>query len=200
MIALQDCEALLIGCGAGKQPTAVRAAELYTSTYFKEKVRFAEAMGLPWAILSAKYGILKPDTITEPYDLTAEVLTPEEKREWVAGVALQLFEWEIFGDGFIISLRSVRHIAIIAGETYVKPLTETLRTLGVEVLNPCAGLGIGQQIAWLRAHHTTTWLSRPYTKRDGRWFDEWGDAHDNPAKREMFNQRAASAAHLITTK
>ena len=150
-MTLSDCEALLIGCGAAKQPTAVRAAELYTSTYFKEKVKFAEALGKPWAILSAKYGILQPDSLTAPYDFSAGQLTPEELREWVAGVALQLFSWEPFmGDGPLLSLRSIRRLGIIAGETYVTPLTATLATLGVEVLNPCKGLGLGQQVAWLR--------------------------------------------------
>lgn len=156
---LTDCDALLIGCGASKLDHRARARELYTSTFFKEKVRFAEHLGLPWAILSAKHGILKPDSLTEPYDFSAPHLDRFELREWVVGVAAQLFEWEEEEDDHpevIISMREINRLVLIAGETYASALTDTLRTLGIEVINPVAGLGIGQQIAWLREYQITT--------------------------------------------
>lgn len=180
---LGHCQALLIGCGASKQSHPVRAAELYTSSYFQEKVKFAEALGKPWAILSGKLGIVEPDTLTEPYNVNAEALDEYEKREWVIGVVAALFAWH----------RHVTHLAIIAGKNYYDPLAATLATVGVETFNPCAGLGIGEQIAWMRAADpaSTTWLTRPYTRIEGQWFDEWGDPISNPSKKEMLNNKVA---------
>ena len=136
-----NCKAILIGCGAEKQTVAAPAADLYTSRYFRAKRDFARSTGMPWAILSAQHGVLQPNSLTHPYDRSAEHFTRWERREWAAGVALQLFEWQ----------RYIGCVAIIAGEVYLNPLTSVLGALGVQVVNPCQGLGLGQQIAWLRS-------------------------------------------------
>ena len=134
------CQALLIGCGAEKRAVQCAARDLYTSPFFAEKRAFAEATGKPWAILSAKMGILQPDVLTRPYEQKIDDYDRYQLREWCAGVSIQLFEWH----------RYIARLAIIAGADYVEPLTRTLAPLGVEVVNPCAGLGIGQQRQWLR--------------------------------------------------
>lgn len=95
---------------------------------------------MPWAILSAEYGVVRPDSVVHPYEKSADNFTRWERREWAAGTALQIFEWQ----------RYIRCIAIIAGDSYLTPLAATLAALDVKVVNPCAGLGIGQQMAFLR--------------------------------------------------
>lgn len=134
-------EAVLIGCGAGKSTHPIVAAELYTSNYFRAKREWAMATGMPWAVLSAHHGLLRPETVTAPYDKSVAHFSRWERREWAARVSLQLFDWQCY----------IRVVAIIAGEAYMDPLAAALRALGVEVVNPCKGLGIGRQIAWLQA-------------------------------------------------
>lgn len=77
---------VMIGCGRAKQDieTEVPAEELYTSTYFDLKKRYAEAVSHPgenapdgttgWTILSAKHDVLWPNIEVEPYDVTIEDL------------------------------------------------------------------------------------------------------------------------------
>lgn len=80
---------MLVGCGQQKRQTdgPVPAEDLYTSSYFTCKRRYAEARsytgtdapdGTPsWMILSAKYDILYPSLKVEPYDRTIEDLAAD---------------------------------------------------------------------------------------------------------------------------
>lgn len=138
----RKCDLLLIGCGAEKGTERCQAQQLYTSQFFAAKRAFANSIGIRWAILSAKYGILHADRVIPPYNKRVDELTMWQKRQWAIRTAAQLLDWDRF----------VSQIAIVAGDAYMHPLTEILAAIGVEVVNPCQGLGIGKQIAWLRAN------------------------------------------------
>lgn len=178
-------DALLIGCGAAKLDHPARAADLYTSTYFQAKVRFAEGLGLPWAILSGKLGIVQPDSLTHPYDLNAESLSEYERREWQAGVALQLFEWQ----------REVKRLLVIAGDSYFQPLANVLRPLEVEAFNPCLKLGMGDQMKFMKECPSPDCifvLSRLFVRRHNGWYDQWGEDITNPARIAMMDEKLAA--------
>jgi hypothetical protein len=80
----------LIGCGQQKQETdePMPAKDLYTSTYFSCKRRYAETVSQPgedapdgtpgWTILSAKHDVLWPSLEIEPYDETIDDLAERE--------------------------------------------------------------------------------------------------------------------------
>jgi hypothetical protein len=59
----------IIGCSKSKQNYTCRADEMYTGTIFQKSYEVAKQITDNIYILSAKYGLLKPDTIIEPYDL-----------------------------------------------------------------------------------------------------------------------------------
>ena len=59
----------IIGCSKSKQNYACRADEMYTGTIFIKSYNVAKQITDNVYILSAKYGLLKPDNIIEPYDL-----------------------------------------------------------------------------------------------------------------------------------
>jgi len=59
---------IIIGCGSKKKNKKSQAQNLYTSTYFKLKKRYAKQHGDEWLILSAKHGLIKPEKIIEPYE------------------------------------------------------------------------------------------------------------------------------------
>jgi hypothetical protein len=71
---------VLVGCGDAKADEPVEARELYTSSYFVLKRRYAEAAvqwartadrrANAWAVLSAEHGILPARLETGPYDTT----------------------------------------------------------------------------------------------------------------------------------
>ena len=52
----------IIGCSKSKQNYACRADEMYTGTIFQKSYEVAKQITDNIYILSAKYGLLKPDT------------------------------------------------------------------------------------------------------------------------------------------
>ena len=81
---------ILIPCGGAKLDHAAPARDLYTGGLFRLARRFAEARG-PWWILSAKHGLVHPDTELEPYNLTLQGHDREDyARVWASMVARQV--------------------------------------------------------------------------------------------------------------
>ena len=60
----------VINCVNLKHQTAMPAGDLYTSISFKAKKTFVEKAYDKWYIFSLKYGIISPDTIIEPYNVS----------------------------------------------------------------------------------------------------------------------------------
>jgi hypothetical protein len=65
-----------------------------------------------------------------------------ERRAWAEQVNSRLRD---------IDLRPQR-IVVLAGRRYREHLMPTLEALSAEVVVPMEGLGIGQQLAWLKEH------------------------------------------------
>lgn len=81
---------ILIPCGNAKLAHAAPARDLYTGSLFRLARRFAEARG-PWWILSAKHGLVHPDTVLEPYNVTLQGPNREDyARVWATLVAGQV--------------------------------------------------------------------------------------------------------------
>ncbi len=122
----------LVSCGKGKLVHAAPARRLYTSTLFRLASAYAEAKFDRWFILSAKHGLVHPDTVLEPYE---QRLTKAEGKGWAVKVAAQIVE---AGEGEAA-------LFVLAGEDYVGPLAEV-----VEVHVPLDGLQIGERLSWLK--------------------------------------------------
>jgi hypothetical protein len=66
------------------------AKDLYFSTLFNTQREYASAISRRWFILSAKYGLLDPETEIEPYEKTLNGARIPEKRAWAEQVAKSL--------------------------------------------------------------------------------------------------------------
>ena len=64
----------IVSCGSAKLGRAAIASELFTSTLFRLNMRFASLVADQVWILSAKHGLISPNTPLEPYDLRLEEL------------------------------------------------------------------------------------------------------------------------------
>lgn len=133
---------VLISCCGPKTATARRAAELYTSDLFRKSVRYAEVTGASWAVLSALYGLVWPDTVIAPYDLRLQSLGRPQRVKWAHSTA------EALG----VPGADTR-IEILAGRTYTDPLIGPLESLGWSVSLPLAGMQIGERLRWLKRHN-----------------------------------------------
>ena len=122
-------QATLIQCTKSKRDEAAPARNLYDeSTYYCKMKEFAEANGRQWYILSAKHGLLHPNTVVEPYD---DFGLSESQAQ---GIATKLVE------------KDVTHVDIVAGKKYTESLIPELEARGIEVKEYCKGLSIGKRM------------------------------------------------------
>lgn len=128
----------LVACGKLKRPTACAAQDLYVGDLFQKARAYAERRG-PWAILSAKHGLVLPTTRLEPYNQTLIGASPAVRTEWAALVARQLRE----------AFPNLTEVVFLAGRDYRYPLDALLSAAGVACRAPMQGLGLGQQKQWL---------------------------------------------------
>jgi hypothetical protein len=69
----------VVSCTAHKREQPMRAENLYCSDLFYKSRRYAQANHDSWLILSAKYGLLHPSEIIQPYDLNLAALARKER-------------------------------------------------------------------------------------------------------------------------
>jgi hypothetical protein len=123
-----------------KASHAAQAAQLYTSTLSDRQRQWATARCERWFILSAKHGLLAPNTLIEPYEETLKTLSRRAKRAWSSRVLEQL-------KANLSDLRGM-HFEIYAGMDYFDyGLREGLLEAGATVAVPWEGLGLGQRMA-----------------------------------------------------
>lgn len=147
---------MLIGCSKTKYKATTRRnvtpTDLYAGQLFLARVELAEAMGVEWAALSAKYGLWRRDGLRKPYDFAFEDMDAAEIAMWHISVAMAVGNelWEPYernqADGPVVPRNMT--VEIHAGKRYAHPLAEILRAVGIRVELPCKGLGIGQQLAY----------------------------------------------------
>ena len=129
----------LVSCVSLKCPVPARARDLYTSPWFRKARACVEAMGCPWYILSAKYGLVDPNSTIDPYNQTLKSMPVNRRRAWARGVIEHLAP----------RLAGVNSVAFLAGTAYREFLEPELRRRGLTIYVPMEGLGIGRQLSWL---------------------------------------------------
>jgi len=135
----------LIACSGTKAAAASPAADLYQGDLFSKSLAWARRQGCTEvAILSAKHGLVPLDQLVEPYDESLVKATLAQRRRWAEGVLASLQQrWPLVAQACEVTL--------LAGRRYTEPLIELIREAapGTLIRRPLAGLGIGQQKAWL---------------------------------------------------
>ena len=126
----------LIACSATKLDRAAPARDLYQGQAFKAARQLAEKHNAEYWILSAKHGLIHPDTITAPYNDYLGAMTKAQRTSWGAMVCEQIKATGL----------TSRAAVILAGKHYAAPVSHLFPTLSL----PLAGLGIGQQLRKLK--------------------------------------------------
>jgi hypothetical protein len=129
----------LISCSKTKGDYRAPAGELYTSALFTKSRRLADACGLSFSILSAKHGLLAPDDIIEPYDLTLKNASKDLKEEWGRSTAKQIEA----------RLSSFKQLILFAGSDYSDPLRSNMHDFSQRVSLPLDGLSLGVRLSVL---------------------------------------------------
>lgn len=118
---------ILVSCGNRKLDHPAPAKDLYVGSYFKSARRAAESTGQPWLIVSAKYGIIDPETVIAPYDAT--IKTRADQRALARLVSTQ---------------RPPAAAESWLGINY----DEALAWVGWQLTNPLIGYRMGQRMGW----------------------------------------------------
>jgi hypothetical protein len=135
----------LIACVAQKANDSLPAEEVYVSDWFRKARSYVKCHMGPldrWYILSAKYHLVEPRRVISPYNETLNTMRKPDRLRWAACVLSQLLTITNAGDSIIM----------LAGTRYREALEPALRARGCTVEVPMAGLGIGEQKAWLLGH------------------------------------------------
>ena len=146
---------ILVGCVKKKLSSdrVIPAKDLYISRLYECRRAYAKRYGCPWYILSAKYGLLDPDTKIEWYDLAMEDLSAKERKRWSCRVLNALTTKVPVLQGKIIEFH--------AGKKYVENGLEAgLCEAGAVTRRLLAKVrGIENQVTWY-GNHLAPWSLR----------------------------------------
>lgn len=81
---------IIIQCSKSKVNSKTKASELYTSQRFKLSKKIADKYAKKWFILSAKHGLIRPDSVIAPYDFTINDLSINEKQNYFSKIIDQI--------------------------------------------------------------------------------------------------------------
>lgn len=116
----------LVSCGKRKRSTAAAAKDLYTSPLFRLSRQWAEVCADRWFVVSAKYGLVDPDQLLDPYDLSLDSLSASQITAWYNQVTSALLDDLEEGDVVILLMT----------ELYGRGLKIRLRSKGLLVADP----------------------------------------------------------------
>lgn len=128
----------LVSCVSTKVDHRARAKDLYVSPWFRKARAYVSSRGAPWKILSAKHGLLSPESLIEPYEAALNTLPVAKRRAWSDRVLEALDSTIADGD----------EVVMLAGLRYREFVVPALRERGVRVDVPMSGLGLGMQLRW----------------------------------------------------
>ncbi|MBS2966468.1 hypothetical protein KGA66_25735 [Actinocrinis puniceicyclus] len=111
------------------EPAAAR--DLYVSPLFARRRARAEASGVPWFIVSGRWGLLDPGDVLAPYSFSFAQQSVSYRRAWGRFVAEQLCLVSSVGRGDVVE--------ICAGAAYAAALTAPIEYLGARVRRATVG-------------------------------------------------------------
>ena len=138
--AYEPADVVLVSCVKSKLDHPAPARDLYTSALFRKERAYAEATGVPWFILSAEHGLVDPSRVIEPYELYLPSTTRAYQGAWGQQVI----------DDLSSKLGGLdeRVVEVHAGAAYVNAIRGGLAAAGATIVEPLAGLTMGERLAW----------------------------------------------------
>lgn len=105
---------------------------MYQGALFKKAYEYCSTKKWEIWILSAKYGLLSPEELIPPYELTLNTLNKQKRKVWADLVQSQIKNKNLDGE-----------FVYFAGEKYVEFLNGDNR--------PLNGLSLGMQLHWFNS-------------------------------------------------
>jgi len=122
---------ILVGGGRDQLSEPAAARDLYVSPLFGRRRARAEASGVPWFVVSGRWGLLDPGDVLAPYSFSLAEQSVNYQRAWGRFVAEQLSLVSSVGRGDVVE--------ICAGAVYAAALTAPIEFLGARVRRTAVG-------------------------------------------------------------
>ncbi len=133
----------LVGCVKKKADIPRAAKDLYVSALFAGRRSYVERSSGEWWVLSAEHGLVHPNEVLAPYDVTLKRASEPARRAWSKQVLLAIEER--------IRPRQGDVFEIHAGKEYRESgLVDGLRDRGCVVEVPTEGRPIGVQLRFYK--------------------------------------------------
>jgi hypothetical protein len=133
----------LVGCVKEKAAVPQAAKDLYVSALFAGRRSYVEQSSGDWWVLSAEHGLVHPDEVLAPYDVTLKDAGRPARRSWSKQLLVMIDER--------IHPRQGDVFEIHAGAEYREfGLVEGLRDRGCVVEVPTEGMRIGEQLRFYK--------------------------------------------------
>jgi len=130
---------ILISCSSSKSANRSKVENLYTSSLFKKSLDYAKSLNPSGIyILSAKHDLLKLDQKIFPYNQTLDKMSIAQRKEWSNKVLKKLKR--------VVNLKKDK-VIFLAGGKYREFLINQITNYEI----PMKGLGIGQQLGFLKS-------------------------------------------------
>ncbi len=113
---------LMTACGRSKEKMPLPAWRLYRSSRIRFLKKVAEATGVRYAILSARYGVVDSDEVIPPYE---EIMTSERCEKLLPHIVTKLRD---FSPGVIVFYRGG------ARQEYMDCIKKAADILGIRVI------------------------------------------------------------------
>jgi hypothetical protein len=126
----------LIACSNKKANAPMQARDLYQGQAFKFSRQLAEKTGADYWILSALHGLVHPEEKIAPYDEFLGGMTKAQRTTWAIKTAQQIKAKGLHAQA----------VTFLAGSLYAEPLAQIF----THAMRPLAGMGIGQQLNYLK--------------------------------------------------
>lgn len=136
----------LVSCSKAKLSRPAPAWALYSSPLFELSREWAHRVsGGCWFVLSAKHGLVHPDTVLEPYELELSNLPLKERQAWGAKVVDDLV-------GTLGEPARPTLVHILAGQGYSAALRTARAPWSWQWREPLQGMQIGERLRYLKLH------------------------------------------------
>lgn len=114
----------IVACTKAKLRHPAPAAELYSpSRLFTLSLAQVQSDGLPYMILSTKYGLVPPERELEPYELSLKDMSPVQRQDWDQMIGRQIDE--------VVERSRIREVVFLAGAEYRDSVRHLLERRGV---------------------------------------------------------------------
>lgn len=111
-----------VACAKTKRTHPCEAQDMYQGALFRQSRRYMERLGIPWFILSAKYGLIEPGHIIAPYEVTLLTMTKKERHAWAQPINEKLKQSFAVETTRVIAILSLPYREALAGYVVTYPV------------------------------------------------------------------------------